>query len=498
MSTNDDIIAKDSGKGNSDVVPMKEKLAYSFAQMPGTFYGGVMGVIQSFYFAWMGLLNVWIFIAQIIYATWNVINDPIFGNAIGNTRYYNKKRGEVQRYIPYIKFGAPIFSLCFALVFFPPDAWRGQTSNLTIQIWLFIWYLVSQLAYDTLFTLVLCAHVALLPQMTLNQREREKIQLMSTAFMLPAIIFGFIVPVIYLANPSTATIAQFQLLVVFIAIFGIFPYLILSKYVREHSEYIPENKTPLLKSIKLAFKNPSFRVYVIYDGVSVLMLNLVMVSLPFYLTWVLGPMDGFNMLLFWIGPIICLLISISIVLRIAAKRSTKASITYYLGALVIGSFFSFFAGLSGNWVLVSIGFSIFMLGFTGDFIQHNPMRADTIDYDYWKISGERREGLYAGVGSLLSKPMISVALAVPTALMTAFGLIYVDAEGGLAATQGLAAASLGVNLSMTLIPGIVCLIGLIVWVKFYPLTGEVVEEMKKEVRIMHDRKRKDYQESRSA
>ncbi|MHA1106855.1 MAG: MFS transporter [Promethearchaeota archaeon] len=457
MASND---IKHLENGSSEIVPLKEKLAYSFAQMPGTFYGGVMGVIQSFYFAWMGLLSMWLFIAQIIYAIWNVVNDPIFGNLIGNTRYYNKKRGEIQRYIPYIKFGAPIFSLCFALVFFPPDAWRGQTS--------------------------------------LNQREREKIQLMSTAFMLPAILFGFIVPVIYLANPSTATIAQFQLLVIIIAIFGIFPYLILSKYVREHSEYIPENKTPLFKSIKLAFKNPSFRVYVIYDGVSVLLLNLVMVSLPFYLTWVLGPMDGFNMLLFWIGPIICLLISIPIILRIAAKLSTKASITYYLGVLTIGSFFSFFAGLSGNWILVSIGFSIFMLGFAGDFILHNPMRADTIDYDYWKISGERREGLYAGVGPLLSKPMISVALAVPPALMTAFGLIFVDAIGGLSATQGLTAASLSVNLSMTLIPGIVCLIGLIVWVKYYPLTGEVVKEMKKEVRIMHEQKRKDYEENRRA
>ncbi len=498
MSGNDIEIAKHLEHSSSEIVPLKEKLSYSFAQMPGTFYGGMMGVIQSFYFAWMGLLNIWIFIAQIIYAIWNVVNDPIFGNAIGNTRYYNKKRGEVQRYIPYIKFGAPLFSICFALVFFPPISWRGQTSNFTVQIWLFIWYLVSQLAYDTLFTLVLCAHVALLPQMTLNQREREKIQLMSTAFMLPAIIIGFIVPVMYLSNPTTASIAQFQFLVVIIAIFGVFPYLILSKYVHEHSEYIPEEKTPLLKSIKLAFKNPSFRVYVIYDGVSVLLLNLVMVSLPFYLTWVLAPMEGFNMLLFWIGPIICLIISIPIILRIAAKISTKASITYYLGALIIGFFFSFFAGLSGNWVLVSIGFSIFMLGFAGDFIQHNPMRADTIDYDYWKISGERREGLYAGVGPLLSKPMISVALAVPTALMTAFGLIYVDAVGGLAATQGIASASLGVNLSMTLIPGIACLIGLIVWVKFYPLTGEVVEEMKKEVRIMHERKRKDYEESRRA
>ena len=75
----------------SEIVPLKEKLAYGFADMPGTFYGSIMGVIQSFYFAWMGLLNVWILAAQIIYAIWNVLNDPWFGNKIGNTRYLNKK-----------------------------------------------------------------------------------------------------------------------------------------------------------------------------------------------------------------------------------------------------------------------------------------------------------------------------------------------------------------------------------------------------------------------
>ena len=480
----------------SEIVPLKEKLSYGFASMPGTFYGGVMGVIQSFYFAWMGLLNVWIFAAQIIYAIWNVANDPWFGNKIGNTRYLNKKKGEIQRYIPYIKFGAPIFSLCFALVFFPPDAWRGQTSDITVQVWLFIWYLVTQVAYDSLFTLVLIAHVALLPQMTLNQREREKIQLLSTVFTLPAILIGFIIPVIFLADPTRESITMFQVLVVVIAIFGIFPYLLLSKYVPEHSEHIPEEKTPLLKSIKLAFKNPSFKVYVIYDGVSVFLINMAMVSLPFYLTWVLEQMDGINMIIFWVGPIICLVISVPLILRIANRISTKASITYYLGMLTLGSFVSFFAGLSGNWILVSVGFSIFMLGFAGDFILHNPMRADTIDYDYWKVSGERREGLYAGVGPLLSKPMISVALAIPTALMTAFGLIYNDVLEGLEPTKGIALASLGVNLSMTLIPGIACLIGLIVWVKFYPLTGKVVAEMKKEVHKMHEQKREEYEKKR--
>jgi Na+/melibiose symporter-like transporter len=94
--------------------------------------------------------------------------------------------------------------------------------------------------------------------------------------------------------------------------------------------------------------------------------------------------------------------------------------------------------------------------------------------------------------------MISVALAVPPALMTAFGLIYVTAEDGLFPTLGSAAASLSVNISMTLLPGIVCLIGLLIWIKFYPLTGKVVEEMKKEVRILHEQRRKEYEESRSS
>lgn len=475
-------------------VSLSEKLAYGFANMPGTFFGGVMGVIQSFYFAWMGLASFWITIAQIIYAIWNMVNDPIFGNRINNTKFYNKRRGEYQRYIPYIKYGAPIFSLCFALVFFPPGAWRGGTGM--IQFWLFTWYLVSQVAYDTLFTIVLCAWVALAPQMTLDQREREKIQLISSGFGIPAILIGFILPVIYLSNPTAQSVSTFQILVIILAIFGVIPYLILSRVVREHSEYLPEKTEGLIESIKKAFKNRSFIVYVVYDGISVFILNSLVVSLPFYLTWVLGQIDDLNFLLFWIAPIICLIIGAGIVLYISKEYSTKKSITYYLGVMAIGFFFTFIVGFTRNWILISVGVSIFMLGFSGDFIQHNPMRADTIDYDFWKISGERREGLYAGIGALFSKPMISVALAVPPAIMTAFGLVYVASAEGLVATQGLDLAYLSVNISFALIPGIASLIGFIVWIIFYPLTGEVVEEMKKEVHEMHEERRIKYEEGR--
>jgi len=475
-------------------VSLSEKLAYGFANMPGTFFGGAMGVIQSFYYAWMGLASFWITIAQIIYAIWNMVNDPLFGNMINNTKFFNKRRGEYQRYIPYIKYGAPLFSLCFALVFFPPGAWRGGTG--AIQFWLFVWYLVSQVAYDTLFTIVLCAWVALAPQMTLDQREREKIQLISSAFGLPAILIGFVLPVIYLSNPTPDSVASFQFLVIIIAIFGVIPYLILSRVVREHSEYLPEETEGLISSIKKAFKNRSFIIYVIYDGLSVFIINSLVVSLPFYLTWVLGQIPDINILLFWIAPIICLIAGIVIVLYISKEYSTKKSITYYLGIMALGFFLTFIVGFTKNWILISGGVSVFMLGFAGDFIQHNPMRADTIDYDFWKISGERREGLYAGIGALFSKPMISVALAVPPAIMTAFGLVYVASAGGLQPTQGLELAYLSVNISFALIPGIASLICLIIWVKYYPLTGEVVEEMKKEVHLMHEERRTKYEEGR--
>ena len=273
-------------QGISEILPLKEKLAYGLGQMPGAFFYAVMGLIQSFYYAWMGLQSGWITIAQIIYAIWNMLNDPIFGNIIGNTRFLNKKRNEVQRYIPYIKFGAPLLSISFAVVFFPPDAWKGNL-DVSVQAWLFAWYLVSQLLFDTMYTLVLCAYVALLPQMTLNQREREKTQLFTTLFGLPAVVLGFIIPIMYLSNPTVESIGSFQILVILLAIFGVVPYLLVSIYVREHPEHIPEEKTGLIKSIKIAFKNPSFIIYVIYDGVSVFILNSIIVAVPFYITWVI-------------------------------------------------------------------------------------------------------------------------------------------------------------------------------------------------------------------
>jgi Na+/melibiose symporter-like transporter len=368
---------------------------------------------------------------------------------------------------------------------------RGA-ETLTAEVWLFVWYLVSQLGFDTMFTIVLCAYVALMPQMTLEQQERRKIQILNSFFVIPGGLIGFVLPLLFLADPTPQSIGTFQLLVIVIAIFGVIPYFILSYVVREHSEHIPKQSMSLGKSLKLAFKNKSYILYLIYDGISVYIINVSMATIPFFLTWVLSPMLNNNlaMLLFWIPPILCIFIGAIIEIKLAEKFSIKTALSFTLGVLSVGYLLTFALNFTGIWFLVCIGFSLILLGFPGDFILHNPMRADTIDYDFWKISGERREGLYAGIGPLLSKPMISVALATPTSLMTLFGLVYIG--GKLQPTKGIFNAFLGVNIAMGLIPGLVALGGFVIWVLAYPLTGEVVEQMKNELLKVHQKRRQEY------
>ena len=195
----------------SDPVTPKEIIGYNMGSVPGAFFGGFMGQIQAFYYRWMGLDWGLIVIAQIVYALWNVLNDPIFGLLMNRTK---TKSG---RYIPWIKWCAPLFTVGFIFVFFPPQEWRFVTSGAEFMIPLFIWYLLTQILYDTFFTIVYLAHVSLLPQMTMAATERTKI---SVIYGLLTIVGGVAaggLPLIFLTVQTPDSIAAFQ---VFVVVFG--------------------------------------------------------------------------------------------------------------------------------------------------------------------------------------------------------------------------------------------------------------------------------------
>lgn len=481
-----------------------EKFSYAMGNMPGGFFGTFIGAIQAFYYAWMGLDLIYITIVQILYGVWNAINDPIF------SQLEDKTRTPMGRYKPWIKRFMIPFSIGFVLVFTPPQTWRNAASGGQYQLALASWYLLSQFIYDTGFTIMYLAHCALLPQLSMDQGERVQLNIMSTVINFVGMGMGAAFPVMYLTNPNYESIRQFQTVVIIFGLVALIPWLFILKYVHERKEFIPEHQTPFWENVKYVFKNPSGRIYMLYDGISVGLLNAILTGLTFMLPWIFGLNNPYfetewnfsNLFPYLIGPIIGLVIGIGILMWIPRKYDVKTALMFALVTQGIGFLIAFLGViLSSNleyqafnvpnqlW-LISLGLTIAFLGFSGDFIYHNVMRAETIDYDEF-ITGERREVIYAGVACILSKPMISISLILVPAFMSLFGLVSSENEfaSALEVKQGFRRATIGVACGVFLYPAILSILGAIAWI-WYPLTRERLQEIQARLVIMHQEKRK--------
>ena len=499
-----------SSEFEHDPVTMKQYFGYNLGALPGSFFGSFMGQIQAFYVKWMGLDWSWIILAQILFAIWNTLNDPLFG------LLQNRTRTKSGRYIPWIKWSAPFFSIAFVIVFFPPDGWSGFVGGAAYQLPLFIWYLSSQALYDTFFTIIYIAHVALLPQMTFSSTERTKVSVLYAILTLIGGLLSGTLPLIFLTNPTELSISSFKILVVIFAVLAYLPWILLVRWVKERQEFfIPKEKEETLWTmIKYVFKNPSGRVYVFYDGISVGILNILLTALTFMFEWLLGlvtyvPKWDSNWGFINIIPEVAMILigavaGVIFQLQIPKKHDIKTAIQIGLIFQAIGFFVAFLGAipdpnvtynvyhLPGNITLMGIGLGIGFFGLVTDFIYHNPMRGDTIDYDE-ATTGERHESIYAGIGCVFSKPMISFALAIVPTMMGLFGLVSVKpgdpTDARLWVPSGnYGSAILGIGIATLLIPAILAALGAFFW-RYYPLTRQKLEEMHKILEEMHAQKR---------
>ncbi|MCP4761954.1 MAG: hypothetical protein GY870_09230 [archaeon] len=499
-------IVTDERSLDRDKVSTLEKVSYAMGGIPGSFYGAFTGQIQAFYYAWMLLTPGWILIAQIFFGIWNVVNDPIFGHLQDNTR---TKSG---RFIPWIKWCAPAFTFSFVLLFMVPDTWSFESPGNNFppeQFILFLYYLFTLMLYDTFFTIAGCAHVALQSQMTMDPKERTKISIYTIVFSsLGYSMMG--IPIGLLTNPDQNTIYQLRVVVIILALLSLIPWIFVVKFVKERPEFIPESKRSFKDDFLNVFKNPSGRMYMIYDGISVGIFQFVMICLPFAFSWIFGLgvyaeiNTGWtinNVIIYFIPGIICAIIGVKIQNTITEKRDIKTTLTYSMTMEAIGFFIAFLGCIpdasedpiipSRLW-LFSIGFAIAMLGFTGDLIYHNVMRGDTIDYDEY-LTGERSESSYSGVGCIVSKPMISVASALVPIIISFFGLrAEIGSVDELSPTLtwyfSYSDAIIGVAVAMFLCPAILALIGVICW-QWYPLDRKALEKLRADLDVLHTKKR---------
>ncbi len=376
------------------------------------------------------------------------------------------------------------------------------------QIPLFLWYLVSQLCYDTCFTICYLACTALFPQITLDGRERTKIALVSAGFSIVGAIAG-LVPMALLSNPSTELVAIFQVCVIVLGVVSFVPWIFFTRWVRERQEYIPPTQASFKQSARAVLTNRAGQVFIAYEGLATATMYFVQTSFPFVIAWIFGFNKNNPGATFWdavpylLGPAAGIAAGTIIMLYIPRNRDLKAVITFSLAIQCIGYALAFtaayippgvmvgaYAMLPGAW-LVSAGFSIGALGMPAFLIYLAPARGLVVDYDE-SITGERREAVYAGLGCIASKPMTSVALAAVPIILAAFSLVpanEVDFTNGLIVRgSDFGTAITGVAVAAFLIPAILSAIGMLAW-HFFPIDQNNYPAIKAKLEQLHDDKR---------
>ncbi len=451
-------------------VPVKSRIWVSIADASTATLQSVIGggALTYFFTRWRGLDPQNAAMVWLIFGLWNAINDPLFGYISDRTR------SKLGRRLPYIRYGAPLYIVAFIFCWLPLP---GTQNN---QTWLFLQLLVGLFVFDTLYTAIASAVYVMPYEMALSNKARGSILVWKVIFT----IFPTAIPlvVIPLLQPGPGEDATTYLLVLMImgVLAGLLVFASTFHYHEKHFQQ-EEQQPGLWTAIKECFRNKSFIVFevvsftVIYiqtslmQGVLYYFDELKVPGMPMYLALAAGIVSG---LIFWI----------KLRDRWGIKKNLRAvclefalgcTLLLLLGREVIPSVIAFF--------FVGVGFSGFMYLIP-------LMNGDVIDMDEHRTR-LRREGMYAGVNSLITKPAISLAQAAFLSILTTFGYNQELAKGAQSFN-----AQTGVLVGWVAVPAML-LYACFALLHFYPLAGEAWDKIKHGLAQIHQEKERRYLEA---
>lgn len=448
----------------------KETFIYVLGNIPTTILGGIFILLYvNFFWDNLKLQQTYFVIGQIIYMVINACNDFFLGRMSDKT---NVDRWGSRRLI-YIKWGGPLWSVVFFLLWFP---W-----SYTNQFIIFLHFLITICAFDMFLTLVVITRMALLPELTEDLNERNKIQFYNQ--MMSAV--GAI-PVIIALSLFESSLEIFQIFAGIMAIICAILNFIVGSKMRERPELYKHEEIPgLIKSIKEALKSRSF---ISYTGFA--FFNMVNFYIGFSFVFVFLYIMYFDVfttiLLYYLITIIFGWLSFAIFIRLAKRIEMQKLI-------IRGQLCSLAVNIVGFIVVIQPGADILIWIFlilgtlaNGSLIFGFPYLMLVMDEDELNY-GNRREGMYLGMHTFFIKFSESVAAIVATSVLLYFGFVR-DAP------QQSPEAIFGIKFLFFVIPAMNMALALLS-IKFFPIKGEYLKEVGEKLKVLHEEKSEAYKAS---
>lgn len=413
------------------------------------------------------LLNpVLLLVAYVLYAGYNMINDPIVGHFADKPKSFWEKYG---KRTPWIVVGGIGLAISFVFIFAVPDI--DPKINLINSMIVFFWLLISICLFDTFFSFFDTNYNGLIPEKFRTDKNRLKLSGFEvTMGILGQIVGSTLSPLLFDDQIQSSFIvmalimAIVAIIIVLIQIYGIREDEEMKERHLKGTEKISE-KT-FMDTLKICIKQRSFLAYLLlflcYQATILLLLG----SIPYFVEFVLRMEDDMETFIM-LGYIVGGLVSVPIWSKIAVRKGNKNVyiVTGVLTSLLTIPFFFL------NSLEFSIVFgAILGVGLIGFWLMSNPILADVIDEAVAK-NEIRQEGLYMGVRVFFAR----VALIIQA---LTFSVIHILTGFDPEATNQTDLSILGLRLQMALVPMLIMLTGIILFYLLYDITPEKKKQTK--------------------
>jgi len=428
------------------------------------------GALTYYFVNLRGLSTYYTGIVWLLFGIWNAVNDPLFGYISDRTK------SKLGRRIPYIRFGTPIFVLGFILFWL-------DVPGVNSQVGLFVQMLLALFIYDSLYTAIATSLYIMPYEVAISNKARSGIFIWKIIFM----VFTIVVPVAIegTIKPEVGDIAGISFFRWFMILFAIGMGLLIyfSTFFYKEKHYTQEDEQPgFFSALFQCFSNRAFVIFEVISFTIIFVQTSLMQGLwyyfdeievartPLYLALAVGIIGG---VFLWINR--------------REPWGVKLSTRLFSLAFAVGCFIIVLLGQ--NTIAATLGFFLFGIGFAGGMYLIPMMNGDVVDMDEHR-TGLRREGMYAGVNSFITKPAISIAQWVMLTLMTTWGYDQTLGKGLQSAS-----AETGILMGWVLVPGILLFLSFVA-LHWYPLDGPDWLGIKAKLAEIHKEKERKYLESK--
>ncbi len=337
-------------------------------------------------------------VIMVIGRVWDAVNDPIMGTIIDNTHT------RFGKFKPYIIIGAVLNSFFIVLMF--TDLRLSETLFIVV-------FAISYLLWDLTFTMNDISYWSMLPSLTTNPKEREKI---TSLARIGANIGLFVVTaaVSFITQLGKMSDMYFILAVGICTVF-IACQLLVVIGVQEKKNAITavESHTSLIDMVKIIFKN---------DQLLAIIISMLLFNIGYFTTTAFGVQFFYFDYGVYGGPeftIFAITIGVSQIFTLAfyplfAKNMSRPQLFKLSIGLVLLGYAGFMAVgyiLPMNMVVLCIIGFILFAGQAIIQLLNYVLLADTIEYGQWKL-GTRNESVIFSLNPFITKMASAVEVGI--------------------------------------------------------------------------------------